>query len=85
MPCVRKITSKTPGKGKGNNLLNLSEYLSCFERCVNCDGTFLSMKHNHLKKEQRIGCSVCKRRTTQFCWKCWRYSCNEAPLNESGL
>ena len=23
---------------------------------------------------------VCKRTTTQFCWKCRRYFCNKAPL-----
>ena len=76
MPCVRAISGKTPGKG--SNMRNL--HPEFVERCVNCDGTFPSMKHDHFKKEQRMACSVCKRKTAQFCWKCRRHLCNEAPL-----
>ena len=80
MPCVQGISGKTPGKG--SNMLNLNpEFV---ERCVECDGTYPSMKYDPLKKEQRIACSICKHRTTQFCWKCRRYLCNEAPLKGMG-
>ena len=42
------------------------------------------MKYDPLKKEQRVACSVCRRKTAQFCWKCRRHVCNEAPLKGRG-
>ena len=80
MPCVQAITGKT--QGKASNLLNL--HPEFVERCVNCEGTFQSMKYDPLKKEQRIACNVCKRRSKQLGWKCRRHLCNEAPLKGMG-
>jgi len=77
LPCVAGITGKTPGEGKSV----LKPHAEFVERCVNCDGTFPSIKFDPTKKEQRMGCSVCERRTTHFCWKCRRYLCNEPPKN----
>ena len=54
------------------------------ERCVACDGMFPSVKHDPMKKDQRMKCSVCKRKTSNFCWKCRRYLCNEPPQNGIG-
>ena len=42
------------------------------------------MKYDPAKKEQRVASSVCKRKTAQFCWKCRRPLCNEAPLKGVG-
>ena len=80
MPCVQGISGKTPGRGSVMDNLP-AEFV---ERCVNCEGTFPSMKYDPLKKEQRVACSVCRRKTAQFCWKCRRHLCNEAPLKGRG-
>ena len=56
MPCVQGISGKIPGRG--SNMANLAP--DFVERCVNCDGTYPSMKHDPWKKKQRIACSVCK-------------------------
>ena len=61
MPCVQGISGKTPGRGNVMDKL-APEFV---EHCVNCDGTYPFMKHDPLKKEQRIGCSVCKHRTSK--------------------
>ena len=78
LPCVPGITGKTPGKGKSV----LKPHAEFVERCVNCDGTFPSIKYDPAKKEQRMGCNVCERRTTHFCWKCRQYLCNKPPKTE---
>jgi len=77
LPCVAGITGKTPGKGKSV----LNPHAEFVERCVNCDGTFPSIKYDPAKKDQRMSCNVCERKTTHFCWKCRRYLCNEPPKN----
>ena len=80
MACTAGITGVTPGKGT-SIATPRPEFV---ERCVNCDGTFPSIKFDPDKKEQRMSCSVCKRKTKHFCWKCRRYLCNEPPKNQTG-
>ena len=80
MPCVQGISGKTPGRRSVVD--NLPAEFS--ERCVNCGGTFPSIKYDPLKKEQRVACSMCRRKTAQFCWKCRRHLYNEAPLKGRG-
>ena len=80
MPCVQGISDKTPGRG--SNMANLPpEFV---ESCVNCDSTYPSVKYDPSKREQRVACSVCKRKTAQFCWNSRRPLCNEAPLKGVG-
>ena len=80
MSCVQGISGKT--SGRGSNMANLpSEFV---ERCINYDGFYPSVKYDPSKKEQRVACSVCKRKTPQFCWKCRRPLFNEVPLKGVG-
>merc|ERR1712194_4748 len=62
LPCVAGITGKTPGKGKSV----LNPHAEFVERCVNCDGMFPSIKYDPAKKDQRMSCNVCERKTTHF-------------------
>ena len=81
LPCPRACTGKTPGKG--SDMAN--PHPEFIERCAACDGMFPSVKHDPMKKDQRRKCSVCTRKTSNFCWKCRRYLCNEPPLGGVGL
>ena len=80
LPCPRACTGKTLGKGSSVDNLH-PEFV---ERCAACNGMFPSVKKDPMKKGQRMKCSVCKRETSNFCWKCRRYLCNEPPLNGVG-
>ena len=80
LPCPRACTGKTPGQGISLD----NPHPEFVERCAACDGMFPSAKHDPMKKDQRMKCSVCKRKTSNFCWKCRRYLCNEPPLNGVG-
>ena len=55
------------------------------ERCLSCNGTFPSMRFDPLKKDQRVTCAICKRKTKHYCWGCRRYLCSEPPLNGKDL
>ena len=80
LPCPRTCTGKTPGKGSSVD----NPHPEFVEQCAACDRMFPSVKHDPMKKDQRMKCSVCKRGTSNFCWKCCKYLCNEPPLNGVG-
>ena len=76
LPCPRACANKTPGKGSSVD----DPHPEFVERSADCDGMFPSVKHDSMKKDQRMKCSVCKQKAFNFCWKCRRYLCNETPL-----
>ena len=70
------ITSSERDIARKIRTLNvLSGVRPVIECCV------LSVKHDPMRKDQRMKCSVCKRKTSNFCWKCHRYLRNEPLLN----
>ena len=63
LPCPRACTGKTPGKGSSVD----NPHPEFVERCAACNGIFPSVKYDPMKRDQRMKCSVCKRKTSNFC------------------
>jgi len=80
MACTAGITGVTPGKGTSI----AKQHAEFVESCMNCDGTFPSIKSDPEKQDQRMRCCVCKRKTRHFCWKYRQYLCDEPPKNQTG-
>ena len=96
LPCVAALSGSTPGQGRSISHPSV-EFI---DRCKKCDCCYPAKRYlkntkrnaggkkNKDKVQKKVDygrpCHFYKRKTMYFCFRCWRYLCNESPLNGRG-